>query len=116
MARLALSVALLAFAGSFATPASALSTKDCSVKYQAAKQGGTLNGQKWNDFRKAECGAPADTPASPTANPFSPTAAPAPTPTTPSTRAAPAPTSRATATAKGAEAIKKLLHGGEDRR
>ena len=37
MARLALSVALLAFAGSFATPASALSTKDCSVKYQAAK-------------------------------------------------------------------------------
>jgi hypothetical protein len=100
MARLALSVALLAFAGSFASPALALSTKDCSVKYQAAKQAGTLNGQKWNDFRKAECGAPADTPASPTANPFSPTAAtaPAPAPTTPSTRTAPAPTPRATAT------------------
>jgi hypothetical protein len=97
MARLALSVALLAFASSFASPASALSTKDCSVKYQAAKQAGTLNGQKWNDFRKAECGAPADTPASRAANPFSPTAAtaPAPAPTTPSTRTAPAPTPRA---------------------
>ncbi|MCJ2036405.1 hypothetical protein MKK54_19550 [Methylobacterium sp. J-068] len=101
MARPALSAALLALSvGSFATPASALSTKDCSVKYQAAKQAGTLNGQKWNDFRKAECGAPADVPASPTANPFSPTAAtaPVPAPTNPSARTTPAPTPRATAT------------------
>jgi hypothetical protein len=110
MARLALSVAMLAFgASSFATPASALSSKDCSVKYQAAKQAGTLNGQKWNDFRKAACGAPADTPTSPAANPFSPTAAtaPAPGPTTPSTR--PVPTSAARATATGSAVFPRAI-------
>jgi hypothetical protein len=53
-------------------PASALTTQECSAKYQAAKSAGTLNGQKWNDFRKAQCGADA-TPAA--AAP----AAPAPT-------------------------------------
>ncbi|MCJ2111558.1 hypothetical protein MKK64_10175, partial [Methylobacterium sp. E-025] len=73
MARHAQFVLSLAFgAAMLASPALALSVKDCSVKYQAAKQAGTLNGQKWNDFRKAECGAPADTPTTPTANPFSP--------------------------------------------
>lgn len=40
--------------------AKGLSSKECSAKYQAAKAGGTLNGMKWNDFRKAECGAGAD--------------------------------------------------------
>ncbi len=30
---------------------------DCSAKYQAAKTGNKLNGMKWNDFRKSECGA-----------------------------------------------------------
>jgi hypothetical protein len=34
-----------------------LTMKECSAKYKAAKSGGTLNGMKWNDFRKAECGA-----------------------------------------------------------
>ena len=57
-----------------ASPAAALSTKECSAKYQAAKQAGTLNGQKWNDFRKAECGAAADT-APTTAAPAAPPAA-----------------------------------------
>ena len=38
-------------------PAQALTTQECSAKYQAAKSAGTLNGQKWNEFRKAECGA-----------------------------------------------------------
>jgi hypothetical protein len=33
---------------------------DCSAKYQAAKSANTLGGKKWNDFRKAECGAGAD--------------------------------------------------------
>lgn len=42
-----------------AQPASALTAAECSAKYQAAKTAGTLNGQKWNDFRKAECGATA---------------------------------------------------------
>lgn len=58
-----------------ASPAAALSAKDCSVKYQAAKQAGTLNGQKWNDFRKAECGAAADNAPTTAPNPVSPTAA-----------------------------------------
>ena len=37
--------------------AKGLSAKECSAKYQAAKTAGSLNGMKWNDFRKAECGA-----------------------------------------------------------
>lgn len=47
-------------------PAQALTSKECSAKYQAAKAAGTLNGMKWNDFRKAECAgeAPAAAPAS----------------------------------------------------
>ena len=55
------------------TPAQALTTQECSAKYQAAKAAGTLGGQKWNDFRKAQCGAD----ASPVAAPAAP-AAPAP--------------------------------------
>ena len=39
--------------------ASALTAQECSAKYQAAKSAGTLGGQKWNDFRKAQCGADA---------------------------------------------------------
>jgi len=56
-------------------PAQALTMKECSAKYQAAKSAGTLNGQSWRDFRKAQCGADA-TAAAPTA------AAPASTPAT----------------------------------
>ena len=36
-------------------PAKALTAQECSAKYKAAKSAGTLNGQKWNDFRKAHC-------------------------------------------------------------
>jgi len=39
-----------------ASPASALTMKECSAKYQDAKKANTLKGQKWNDFRKAQCG------------------------------------------------------------
>jgi len=39
------------------TSAHALSMQECSAKYKAAKEAGTLNGMKWNDFRKAQCGA-----------------------------------------------------------
>jgi len=39
--------------------ASALTPQECSAKYQAAKTAGTLGDQKWNDFRKAQCGADA---------------------------------------------------------
>jgi hypothetical protein len=51
----------------FAATAPALTTQECSAKYQAAKTAGTLNGQKWNDFRKAQCGA--DAMAAPAAAP-----------------------------------------------
>ncbi|MBV9654917.1 MAG: hypothetical protein JOZ42_10185, partial [Acetobacteraceae bacterium] len=34
----------------------ALSVKECSAKYQAAKQANTLNGQDWKAFRAAQCG------------------------------------------------------------
>jgi hypothetical protein len=57
-------------------PAQALTTQECSAKYQAAKAAGTLNGQKWNDFRKTQCGA--DAAAAPAATPAAAPAAAAP--------------------------------------
>ena len=64
-------MALSGFAAFAATaPAQALTAQECSAKYQAAKSAGTLGGQKWNDFRKAQCGAdatPAPTAAAPAA-------------------------------------------------
>ena len=68
-----------------AMPAHALTAQECSAKYQAAKTAGTLGGQKWNDFRKAECGAnaaamPGAAPAAPTAAAAKPAAAPATAP------------------------------------
>ena len=63
------------FAALVATaPAQALTTQECSAKYQAAKAAGTLGGQKWNDFRKAQCGA--DAAATPAAAPAAAPAAP----------------------------------------
>jgi hypothetical protein len=70
------------------TSAQALSMRECSAKYKAAKDAGTLNGMKWNDFRKAQCGseataapAPAPTPAQPTPTTTArPSAAPMPAP------------------------------------
>jgi hypothetical protein len=61
-------VAVTGFAALAATaPAQALTTQECSAKYQAAKSAGTLAGQKWNDFRKAQCGADATPAAAPAA-------------------------------------------------
>jgi hypothetical protein len=57
-----------------AIPAQALTMQECSAKYKAAQTAGTLNGQKWNDFRKAECGS--DAAATPTATPAAAPAAP----------------------------------------
>jgi hypothetical protein len=73
-------IAVIALQG---TAANALTMSECSAKYKAAKADGSLNGQKWNDFRKAQCGsdtsaAPAAAPASSTAS--APAAAPAPKP------------------------------------
>jgi len=63
-------------------PAQALSMKECSAKYKAAQAAGTLNGMKWNDFRKAQCGAeataaPAAASPPPAATEAKPAAAPA---------------------------------------
>jgi invasion protein IalB len=53
--------ALAAFAIVSAGPSSALTAKECSVKYKAAKTGGTLNGLTWNEYRKKECAGVEDT-------------------------------------------------------
>jgi hypothetical protein len=70
---------IAAFAALAVSPAQALTMKECSVKYKAAQDAGTLNGMKWNDFRKANCGADA-TAAAPAAAPAAKTAKAAPTP------------------------------------
>jgi hypothetical protein len=59
-ARILGAVAVSAFAAlAMTTQANALTAQECSAKYQAAKAAGTLGDQKWNDFRKAQCGADA---------------------------------------------------------
>jgi hypothetical protein len=78
-ARLLCAIAGASLAAWAATaPAQALTMQECSAKYKAAKDAGTLGGQKWNDFRKAQCGADATTAAAPAAAP-----APAPAPAAP---------------------------------
>ncbi|QDW41212.1 hypothetical protein FFI89_031225 [Bradyrhizobium sp. KBS0727] len=75
-AKILCAIAVSGFVAFAATsPVQALTTQECSAKYQAAKSAGTLAGQKWNDFRKANCGA--DATATPAA---APAAAPAPAP------------------------------------
>ena len=70
-------------------PAQALTAKECSEKYKEAQTAGTLGGLKWNEFRKAQCGAdatvqPAASPSgSTTANPLKPAPSTAPAPTGP---------------------------------
>lgn len=76
------------------TPAAALTMKECSAKYQDAKKANTLKGQKWNDFRKAQCAdddadeaeaaAAVSEPAKPAVTPAS---APAATPAKPASTA-----------------------------
>jgi hypothetical protein len=62
-----------------ASDARALTMKECSAKYKAAQTAGTLQGQKWSDFRKAECGPGASAAAAPGAA-AAPAAPPAATP------------------------------------
>ena len=59
-AKLLCAVALSGFAAlAAASSAQAVTMQECSAKYKAAKADGSLNGQKWNDFRKAQCAADA---------------------------------------------------------
>ena len=89
-ARILCAIAVSGFAALAATsPAQALTPQECSAKYQAAKTAGTLNGQKWNDFRKAECGAAAA--ATPAATPAAAPVAPKEAAAKPKKEAAPAP-------------------------
>jgi hypothetical protein len=82
-AKLLCAVAASGFAAIIATaPAQALTSQECSAKYQAAKSAGTLNGMKWNDFRKAQCGADATPMAAPAAAPPAAEAKPKAAPTT----------------------------------
>ena len=88
--KIALALSASAFAITLALPAQALTMQECSAKYKAAQTAGTLNGQKWNDFRKEQCASeaaatPAATAAAPktaeaksAAKPKSETAASAP--------------------------------------
>jgi hypothetical protein len=86
-AKLICAAAISGFAALLATaPAQALTMQECSAKYKEAKAAGTLNGQKWNDFRKAECAADAAAAPAP-----APAAAPAPPPAAPKAEAKPAP-------------------------
>jgi len=87
-ARILCATAVSGFAALAATsPALALTAQECSAKYQAAKTAGTLNGQKWNDFRKAECGS--DAAAAPAAMPAAAPAAPKEAAAKPKKEAAP---------------------------
>src|ERR1700686_3541883 len=77
--KLLCATAVSGFALAATSSAQALTPQECSAKYQAAKSAGTLNGQKGNDFRKAQWGA--DAVAAPAAAPAA--AAPAPAPAAP---------------------------------
>ncbi|WP_456617271.1 MULTISPECIES: hypothetical protein [unclassified Bradyrhizobium] len=90
--KLLCAVAVSGFAALVASaPAQALTSQECSAKYQAAKKDGSLGTMKWNDFRKAQCGADAMPAAAPAAaapaapaekqakKEVAPAAAPAPT-------------------------------------
>ncbi|WP_426439969.1 hypothetical protein [Bradyrhizobium genosp. P] len=81
--RLFYAIAVSGFAAFVASaPAQALTMQECSAKYKAAKTDGSLNGAKWNDFRKTQCSAEA-TPAAAPAAPPPVAAAPAPAPAAP---------------------------------
>ncbi len=69
--------------------------KECSAKYQEAQKGGTLNGMKWNDFRKAQCGSDATPDA----------AAAAPAAAAPAAKTAAAPAAKPAAPAASGSAV-----------
>jgi hypothetical protein len=88
-AKLLCAVVVSGFAAfALTSSAQALTSQECSAKYQAAKTAGTLNGQKWNDFRKAQCGS--DAAAAPAATPAAAPAAPKEAAAKPKKEAAPA--------------------------
>jgi len=103
--RFALAAGLAALTGGFmlqtSSPALALTMKECSTKYNAAKTSNTLGGQSWNDFRKAQCG---DAAAPAAATPAATAAPAATTPAKPAAAAAPAAPAKPVASAPAAAA------------
>jgi hypothetical protein len=71
-----------------AMPAQALTMQECSAKYKAAQSAGSLNGQKWNDFRKEQCGSDAAATPAATTTAAAPKAAEAKSSSTPKSDAA----------------------------
>ena len=47
--------AVLATVALQGSSAQALTMTECSAKYKEAKTANSLNGMKWNDFRKSQC-------------------------------------------------------------
>jgi hypothetical protein len=88
--------------------ANALSMQECSAKYNAAKEAGTLAGMKWNDFRKAQCGANATAAPTPSTTPPAPAAQP---PKATAARPSPAPTPAATGNAVFPNAVSPKYSG-----
>jgi hypothetical protein len=94
--------ALLGFAVHLAvTPAQALTMAECSAKYKAAQAAGTLKGMKWNDFRKAQCGADPAAAAAPASTTQKTKAPEASEPTPATTELAPEPAAPKMAAPKG---------------
>ncbi|RWN58927.1 hypothetical protein [Mesorhizobium sp.] len=90
-----------------AAPAKALTMAECSTKYNAAKDAGTLGGQNWNQFRKAECGTVAAATDATPAKPDSTSAA--------TTDAAAAATTKAAATANAGNGLSRAECGAKYR-
>jgi len=86
---------ILLSATALTSPAAAITQRECSQKYQAAKSAGTLGDKSWNDFRKTECVANA--PAAATEAPTKPS--PAANATKEAAPAKPSPTTAATSNA-----------------
>ena len=86
--RLGGALAAMALSAILASPASAVTMKECSAKYQAAKKDGTLAGATWKSFRTTQCTSVTPTAATPTTSATTATA-PAPGPAA-RTAAAPA--------------------------
>ena len=103
-------VTVAALSATISSPANALSVKDCSAKYAAAKADGSAIGKSWKDFRKVECAAEA-VPAS-TAKPAAKTAEPSTANETKPAATAAAPEKTATAPAGTTAKVAKAAAAG----
>jgi hypothetical protein len=75
---------------SLASPAHAMSTKECSAKYQDAKKNGTLGGVDWKTFRATQCASGATTSGATSSAPPAAPASKTTATTAPATPAGPA--------------------------